>query len=391
MGLIQEPVALLTVLIGAAWLAHVLGRSGFGRKAGGAVIAVTLGALLANAHIIPPAGSGGTVYDPLMAVVTPAAIFLVLLEANLAALRRIGRPLLLAFGIGALGTAVGVFVAFFVTPAAQMLDEFAAPMAGMFAATYIGGSANFNAVALHYGVVSEGPLYTAGVLVDNVMTNVWVLASVLAPPVLHATRLFPRRSPIPLAPETIVESRVEPLEGASAILAPLVLATGAVAMTYSLLPLLASYGIGAPPILIVTTLALGAAQLAWVRRLTLAAPLGLAGIYLFLVVIGATADVSALLESGGVGIMLFVFVGVIFAVHAAFLLAAGLIFRFEPEILALASSANIGGSSTAIALAEAWGRPDLALPGVVAGLIGTAVGTYVGFAVTVALRAFGFQ
>jgi uncharacterized membrane protein len=46
---------------------------------------------------------------------------------------------------------------------------------------------------------------------------------------------------------------------------------------------------------------------------------------------------------------------------------------------AIASQANVGGSTTALALARSFARDDLVLPGVLVGSVGTAIGTFVGF------------
>jgi len=44
----------------------------------------------------------------------------------------------------------------------------------------------------------------------------------------------------------------------------------------------------------------------------------------------------------------------------------------------IASNANIGGTATAAVCANRLGRPDLQLPGILAGAIGNAIGTYAG-------------
>jgi uncharacterized membrane protein len=48
-------------------------------------------------------------------------------------------------------------------------------------------------------------------------------------------------------------------------------------------------------------------------------------------------------------------------------------------MIAIVSQANIGGSATAIALAETFDRKDLLLPAVLVGTLGAALGSYLGF------------
>ena len=53
----------------------------------------------------------------------------------------------------------------------------------------------------------------------------------------------------------------------------------------------------------------------------------------------------------------------------------------DPAMILVVSQANIGGPPTALALADTFGRKDLRIPGVAVGLIGYAVGTYLGVAI----------
>ena len=58
------------------------------------------------------------------------------------------------------------------------------------------------------------------------------------------------------------------------------------------------------------------------------------------------------------------------------------LFRLWPQsrdMAAVASQANIGGGSTALATARSIGRPELGLPAILVGSLGTALGTYLGF------------
>ena len=66
-------------------------------------------------------------------------------------------------------------------------------------------------------------------------------------------------------------------------------------------------------------------------------------------------------------------------VHGAIVFGVGAMVRADPAMSAVASQANIGGSTSALALAKSLGRGDLMLPGILVGALGNAVGTYLGF------------
>ncbi len=62
-------------------------------------------------------------------------------------------------------------------------------------------------------------------------------------------------------------------------------------------------------------------------------------------------------------------------------------FRLDAETTAVASQAAVGGPSTAMALATSRGWGDLALPGLLVGLLGYTVGNYAGLAIAYLTRA----
>ncbi len=373
--LVADPVAVLAVLLVAVALSVWLGRLPYFRTLGGALIAILIGATLANLGIIPTPDEMPRLYDPIFSEVTLAAIFLILLEVNLRAVKQAGTPMLFAFALGALGTMLGVLAASALLPNARaMLGEHFAGAGAMLTGTYIGGSANFNLLAIEYDVVRNAGLFTAMVVVDNVMSAAWILATIAIPPLLGRSGRFPPKA---FAAEA-ADPPPPPLEGMMAVALPIAAAAAALVVSRGIAAFL---GAGVPLVLILTTLALLAAQLRWVARLSLSRPLGLFGLYLFLAAVGASADLNALLTWGALGAVLFGFIAIIFLVHSIVLFGAGAILKYDPDLVAIASSANIGGATSAVALAEVRGREDLLLPGLLAGTLGTASGTYAGFAI----------
>jgi uncharacterized membrane protein len=60
--------------------------------------------------------------------------------------------------------------------------------------TYIGGSANLNAVALEYGVNKDGTLFAAINAADNIITTIWMMMTLILPSIFQ--RYIPRKRKI---------------------------------------------------------------------------------------------------------------------------------------------------------------------------------------------------
>ena len=145
-------------------------------------------------------------------------------------------------------------------------------------------------------------------------------------------------------------------------------------------------GVSLPSILVLTTLALALAQLPVIQRLRGARLCGWLAVMLFLAVIGALCDLAALRGIGELGVKLALFVSVVVTVHGILVFVPAYLLRFDPAMAAVASQANIGGSTSALALARSLGRGDLTLPAILTGALGNALGTYLGFMTALWLR-----
>ncbi len=382
MSFTENPLYILAVLLASVALAEWLARKPGFRLAGGALIVIVLVAILANIGVVPTfSATAPPIYGQLLSVGAPVAIFLLLLDVHLAALKKAGGPMLLAFGLGAVGTMTGVMTSAWFTGVGEWLGEFAAPFTGMFVATYTGGSANFNALALHYDVMREGVLYAGANAVDSTVTAFWMAALLVLPGLIR--RWAPSR-----APHRVFDPEEEAAVAAGYDSNPVDLMSLAVllAMAFTAHWLsvtaadwLASLGVRIPSILILTTLALLAAQLPPVQRLCGAQVLGTYGSYLFLAVIGAFCDFAALGALGELGLQLVAFVGLAVLIHGVVVFGVGLLVRADPDVLAIASTANVGGSTTVLPLARSLRRDELLLPGILVGSLGNGIGTYLGF------------
>lgn len=98
-------------------------------------------------------------------------------------------------------------------------------------------------------------------------------------------------------------------------------------------------------------------------------------IYIFLVVIGVPASLQLILTKAP---LLLLFTGIIVAINMIVSLVLGKLFKFTLEEILLASNANIGGPTTAAAMAIAKGWNKLIGPIILAGIFGYIIGNYLG-------------
>jgi uncharacterized membrane protein len=352
----------------STWLATFKGWKTIGTP----ILVIVITAIVANIGIVPTATGGHPVYDSVFVYLAPMGIFIALLEVDLKSLKNAGGPILLMFIIGGIGTMIGVLVSWFVVQPAEEIGPLANALAGMFTGTYIGGSINFNAVALHYQVNSQPDLYAASTVVDNLIGTPWIIICLILPKYLQS--LFPRKKLIPNSGKLgkIKKSESISIPSFAAILGMAFLAMAFSKWMISLFP-------EVPEIIILTTLALILAQIPVVKKLQGAHTIGFFIILIFLATIGTLCDLSTLSGLGGLAGTLILFVSLLMLIHGLFIFGVGALLKIDWDVIAVASQANVGGNTTAIAAAESLDRPDLLIPGVLVGSLGNALGTYAGF------------
>lgn len=372
-----DPMYVLAWLCAIVVLSEWLVRRTVLRHVGTALMVILVTALVANVGLLP---AGSTVeapvpvYDGIFAWVAPLAIFWLLLQVNLRDILRAGLPIIGLFLVGSLGTVLGAFVGMRVVGGSEAIGPLYHAIGGMFVGTYIGGSINFNAVAIGYDVMREGVLFAGAVAVDNVITTIWMVATLAAPrflaPLWRGVGVTRGREALITGIEDDTET-VHPLD------LGILLALGFFAVWIS--GLIASALSGLPSILVLTALALLIAQLPGMSRLRGTRVIGMFAVYLFLAVIGAFCDVRKLASLGELGVALLVFAGVLALVHGTLIYGVARTFRMDLDVASVASQANIGGSTSALALARSLGRGDLVLPAVLIGALGNGIGTFIGF------------
>jgi uncharacterized membrane protein len=364
--------ALWAILLSAGAFGLWAETTQWGAKLSGAVIAIGVAFALSNLGVIP---SSAPTYDVVWSFLVPLAIPLLLFSADLKRILRESGPTLLAFVAGAAGTVLGTVLAFQVLP----LGEEGWKLAGIFCATYVGGSLNYMATSEALGL-RQGDLLAAGVAADNLAMALYFLVLFALPSMPRLRRRFTRR--VAEGDVDLQAPKTGPRIGTRSMITALALAAGLCAVGYALADALAVPSTG---ILFITALTVTLATL-------LPGPLGsLAGAHeagvllmqVFFAVIGASASVGLVIRHG---LVLFLFALAILTVHLVFILAAGRLLRLDLAEVVIASNANMGGPTTAAAMAVARRWETLVLPAILCGTLGYATATFIGVALGHALR-----
>jgi len=343
----------------------------FGKLMTGIIISMMLTIVLANLRIIPTAAP---VYDTIFSRILPLAIPLLLFRANIKSALRDGGPTLWAFGIGSAGVMFGVFVAAALVP----LGDLKAVTAGLITATYTGGSANLAAVAVATEF-NQGAALTSMVAADIIATNVQTMVLIALPGLAFINRIYGK------VENTDIESHAEipkpfiikNLDMAGAALS-VALAFALVAIGDAVAGMIGVQSIG---ILVTSALALLIANLAkpLVELLSGDFEIGTFLIFLFLIAVASGADIWVLAETGPV---FMVYVAIVLTIHTLFLLLVTKLIRpwvvIDIRALVIGSTACVGGVTTASAIASAKGWRDLIVPGIMAGTLGSAIGSFLG-------------
>ena len=350
----------------------------WGQQLGGPLILLAVSMAASNFGIIP---HSAPLYGTIAGVLVPMAIPLLLLRADLRTIFAESGPMLVAFLLAAGATIVGALVA------AQLIDmgPLHAEIAGTITSSYIGGSLNFVATAEAVGI-KDSSVYVASLSADAVGAVIFLVMLMLMPTIGFIRRAMPSRF-IGQGPEAVAAEVDVP---ATKEAKPFRLATAANGLALSLVICAVSSGLAsllqadAFFVLIVTALSLVVANFAKpvVRRVESEFELGTLFMYVFFAVIGAGANISEVL---GAALPIIIFITVMVVVHLCLLVIIGKLMKLDLAEVLIASNACILGPAPAAALAASKGWQPLVAPGILVGMLGYAIATFIGVAITAVL------
>ena len=372
-------LGIFAALMGLAALAFWLQTTRLGALLTGTVLVILMAIVAANAGLIPHQAPA---YDFVFTYLVPVLIPLFLLQGDVRRLLREASRTTLAFIVASAGTVAGVLLAISLLDLSTLagsaniaaVDKESA-IAGLFAATYIGGSVNYAALGEMTGLSNDASFFSAATAADNLFSAIFLSVLGLLPGVQWLARRFKAhpqtKNPISSGEDT--ENNTVSMTPTSFCTA-LAVATLLVTLSDALSAWLDLSG-GRYIILTILTLALATMVPKLRDWCTGGFELGVVLSFVFFGSIAAGADVVAMLS---VAPILIALVTVLLTTHLLCLLVVGRWLKLTLPELLTASNAAVLGATTAPAMAAAKGWHDQITPGILVGVLGYSLGTLVG-------------
>ncbi len=357
-------------------------------KVSGAIIALIGAMVLSNLKIIP---TQAPAYDQVWGYVVPLGITLLLFQCDIKKIWKESTRLLIIFLISSVGTMLGAIIGFLalknIVPNLNMV-------AAMMSGSYIGGGVNFAAIASAFEV--PGDLVSAAVIADNLLMALYFFVLISIPSIALFRKAFkhPHIDEVEKigsnSDSTIAsqywgkkEMSLKDIAFAISFAFIIVAVSNEIANLFkAIIPtsnavlsilntLLSNH------YLIITTLTMLLATFfsSTFSNIKSAQEIGTFLMYIFFVVIGVPASIPLILQKSP---LLLVYCVVMVVVNMLVTFIGAKIFKFDLEEAILASNANIGGPTTAAAMAISKGWNKLVGPILIVGTLGYIIGNYFG-------------
>jgi len=372
-------LGIFAALMGLAALAFWLQTTRLGALLTGTVLVILMAIVAANIGLIP---HQAPTYDFVFTYLVPVLIPLFLLQGDVRRLLREASRTTLAFMVASAGTVAGVMLAISLLDLSTLAGsaninaaDKESAIAGLFAATYIGGSVNYAALGEMTGLSGDASFFSAATAADNLFSAIFLSVLGLLPGVQWLARRF-RDHPqtkTHSSNRTISENNTVSMTPTSLCTA-LAVATLLVTLSDALSAWLDFSG-GRYIILTILTLALATMVPKLRDWCSGGFELGVVLSFVFFGSIAAGADVVAMLS---VAPILIALVTILLATHLLCLLVVGRWLNLTLPELLTASNAAVLGATTAPAMAAAKGWHDQITPGVLVGVLGYSLGTLIG-------------
>ena len=375
----DDHLGIFAALMGLAALALWLENTRLGSLLTGTVLVILMAIVAANAGVIPhQAPAYGFVFTYLVPVLIP----LFLLQGDVRRLLREASRTTLAFIVASAGTVAGVLLAISLLDLSTLagsadiaVTDKESAIAGLFAATYIGGSVNYVALGEMTGLSGDASFFSAATAADNLFSAIFLSVLGLLPGVQWLARRFNDHPHTITQTSSSADSKSNTVSMTpTSLCTALAIATLLVTLSDAISKWLDFSG-GRYIILTLLTLALATMVPKLRDWCTGGFELGVVLSFVFFGSIAAGADVVAMLS---VAPILVALVSILLTTHLLCLLVIGRWLKLTLPELLTASNAAVLGATTAPAMAAAKGWYDQITPGVLVGVLGYSLGTLIG-------------
>ncbi|RNB72422.1 DUF819 domain-containing protein [Brevibacillus panacihumi] len=365
--MVKDPYMIMIIFVLLAFSGIWLqGKVEFVRKISAAMYCIFGAMVLANIGILPT-WSGA--HEVIMTYVVPFSISMILMNARLSDLKVAAPAAIKAFIILSVVVVLGFAVGSLIFK--PFIGSEIWKAAGVFIAGSVGGTVN--------NIVVGNTLGIDETMLSAVLTAAMVGFTLFLFFIFTAPSWMPKLG-FKTAYQTLNKEEAKAfyqeywkektitLDGMSTIISVAILLT---AISF----LLKQYLFDLPIEIYVTTLTLIVANITKVSAINGSEEIGSYGFHLFFASLGGLVSIEKLITTGPILLGMYL-VAIVITVILLFIICK--LFGINYEAICIASNAGIGGPTTAPVMAVAFGWKELVLTGVILGILGYAIGSYVG-------------
>ncbi|MDO5016344.1 MAG: DUF819 family protein [Eubacteriales bacterium] len=377
----NEPALMALMAILVAFAIYASEKLPVFRSLGSPVVAVLLGIICVNVGLVPVSAD---LYDRIIPYAVYLSIILMLLNVDIKKMFSLSRRPLLAMGLACVAIAIGATVGGVI----MRNIENGWQLSGMFVGTYTGGSANLTAIGYALGASSE--TLAAANAADYVIGTPMVLLLFAMPAIYKKSKWLQKVWPYKLDEADLhSDAEEDQLMGDKTWNIQDIAISLAIALIIFVLG--SKIGLLAPEsfsealtVLAVTTIAIILAQFKPVQNLRGTMDLGMFFALYYLVMIGFMVSIPAFLDSAlTIVVLCAIVMGVSFILH----LLLCRLFKIEWQYVVISITAAIWDGPTAALNATGANWQSLVGISVILGVIGHAVGNYLGIGIGYLIKA----
>jgi len=379
------PFMILFFILFPAFAIYLCKKSPLIDRLGAVVVCYIAGIALGNTGMFPENFAG--IQDAFMTVTVPIALPLMFFSLDMKRWSRLAGKSLLSFGLQTVSIIIVSIGGYFIFR--DVIGAESWKLAGMFIGVYTGGTVNLAAIGTALQV--DPALYVASHASDVVVSSVYLLFLITVGQRV-ILKFLPAFSAAGNVSEDISMEGMNSYDGifGRKVFLPLL---GALALAVLIFAFGGALTLVVPKeagmvvaILSITTLGIAASFIPRIRAIKMTYQLGQYFILIFCLVVGSMADMSKLIGSAPA-----ILGYVAFTVVCCLVLHVVLcrIFGIDTDTMIITSTAGINSPPLVPVVAAALKNRELVVSGVITGIIGWVIGSYLGISFAYLLQGSG--